>query len=365
MSHQEITRLTEAEWLAHASRVRARHEVLRYQHGEGASGRELPNGCTYQFFLECNPPNFGGTGGAIAFVKWAENVDAVVRMSGCMPEQQVPYISGLLQDGALLWWDRKVRELDEAVAYALSWSELKEIMRKEYCSQKDIQGLELEFRELQKEGPDVVKHVKRLYDLSRVIPYLVEPELKRMEQSIWELTPQALSLMMASTPPSPMIAHVTGLELTKEAFRLVKLSIPDEKKETTMETSGKNKRKLGKSQGGDQAKERRRAKKGKMYLGNLPKCEVCQRHHKGKCNNRKCDHCGNRGHDRETCWQEAKRGKEGCNCGGMGHLGKDCPRETNQDHEETSNTGASKACQDPDMVTGTFFVNPKSCIHII
>ncbi|KAJ0852419.1 putative retrotransposon gag domain-containing protein [Helianthus annuus] len=71
-------------------------------------------------------------------------------MSGCTPEQQVPYVSGLLQDGALLWWDRKVQELGEAVAYAMSWSELKEIMRKEYCSEKDIQGLELEFWELQK-----------------------------------------------------------------------------------------------------------------------------------------------------------------------------------------------------------------------
>ena len=62
-------------------------------------------GCTYKQFLDCKPLNFDGTGGAVAFVRWVEKTDSVLRMSKCAPEQRVTYISGLLLDGALSWWN--------------------------------------------------------------------------------------------------------------------------------------------------------------------------------------------------------------------------------------------------------------------
>ena len=65
------------------------------------------------------------------------------------------------------------------------------------------------------EGPKVVEYVQRLHDLSRVVPYLVEPELKRMEQFIWGLAPQILSLMMASAPPTTIDASILSLALAK------------------------------------------------------------------------------------------------------------------------------------------------------
>ncbi|KAJ0871267.1 hypothetical protein HanRHA438_Chr11g0510331 [Helianthus annuus] len=73
-----------------------------------------PNGCTYKQFLDCKPLNFDGTGGAVAFVRWAEKTDSILRMSKCTPEQQVTYISGLFLDGALSWWNLQVQTLGEA-----------------------------------------------------------------------------------------------------------------------------------------------------------------------------------------------------------------------------------------------------------
>ncbi|XP_022025080.1 protein TonB-like [Helianthus annuus] len=53
-------------------------------------------------------------------------------------QQQVTYISGLFQDVALSRWNLRVQIMGEAAAYALTWDELKELMRKEYCSQMEI-----------------------------------------------------------------------------------------------------------------------------------------------------------------------------------------------------------------------------------
>ncbi|KAJ0668168.1 hypothetical protein HanPI659440_Chr17g0686021 [Helianthus annuus] len=104
-----------------------------------------PHGCTYKQFLDCKPVNFDGTGGAVAFVRWAEKTKSVLRMSKCAPGQQVTYISGLFLDGALSWWNLQVQTLGEAAAYAMTWNELKELMRRKYCSRAEIQRLETEF----------------------------------------------------------------------------------------------------------------------------------------------------------------------------------------------------------------------------
>ncbi|XP_035837065.1 calphotin-like [Helianthus annuus] len=120
-----------------------------------------PNGCTYKQFLDCKPVNFDGTGGAVAFVRWAEKTDSILRMSKCAPEQQVTYISGLFLNGALSWWNLQVQTLGEAAAYALTWAELKDLMRKKYCSRAEIQKLETEFWNLKMEGPKIAEYVQR------------------------------------------------------------------------------------------------------------------------------------------------------------------------------------------------------------
>ncbi|KAJ0886794.1 putative retrotransposon gag domain-containing protein [Helianthus annuus] len=157
-----------------------------------------PHGCTYKQFLDCKPINFDGTGGAVAFVRWAEKTESVIRMSKCALDQQVTYISGLFVDGALSWWNLQVQTLGETAAYALTWAELKELMRKKYCSRAEIQRLETEFWHLKMEGPKIAEYVQRFHDLSHVVPYMVTPEFKRIERFIWGLAPQIISMVTSS-----------------------------------------------------------------------------------------------------------------------------------------------------------------------
>ncbi|XP_021979391.1 SR-related and CTD-associated factor 4-like [Helianthus annuus] len=176
---------TEAELNERISRAIVQNEALCSEHSGGTSGNNPPTGCTYKQFLDCNPLNFDGTRGAAAFIRWVEKTNLVLRMSKCSPEQRVTYISRLFMDGALSWWNLQVQTLGEAAAYALSWDELKELMRKKYCSRVENQKLETEFWNLKMDGPKISEYIQRFHDLSRVVPYLVEAEFKRIERFIW------------------------------------------------------------------------------------------------------------------------------------------------------------------------------------
>ncbi|KAF5755900.1 putative nucleotidyltransferase, Ribonuclease H [Helianthus annuus] len=296
----------------------AQHEALRSGPSKGTSEN---NGCSYWHFLNYKPPKFDGTGGAIAFVKWIESMESIFRMSGCTPEQQVPYVSELFQDGARLWWNLQVRIMGLTTAYALTWDELKGIMRKKYCAQTETQRLEGEFQSLIMEGPKMLEYMQRLHDLARVVPYLVEPELRKLGHFIWELAPQVLSLMTASTPPTTMAASKMGLALVTEVIRLEKLANPD--KETHVESSGGNKRKFSNFKQGTSGVVKKgessapaqitagSGKKGKGYMGTQPKCNTCQRHHSGRCSLKVCEACGKPGHLKDSCWATVGQGGQG------------------------------------------------------
>ncbi|KAJ0513979.1 putative nucleotidyltransferase, Ribonuclease H [Helianthus annuus] len=245
-------------------------------------------------------------------------------MSKCAVDQQVTYISGLFVDGALSWWNLQVQTLGEAAAYALTWTELKELMRKKYCSRAEIQRLETEFWHLKMEGSKIAEYVQRFHDLSHVVPYMVTPEFKRIERFIWGLAPQIISMVTSSKPATITEAIDLSVALTEEAIRLNKFDeIEPKKKETHVESSGGNKRKFSSlkqstgmvvKKGESSAPAQDSAggrKKGKGYMGAQPKCNSCQKHHSGRCGLKVCEACGKVGHLKETCWTTAGRGGQG------------------------------------------------------
>ncbi|KAJ0770566.1 putative transcription factor interactor and regulator CCHC(Zn) family [Helianthus annuus] len=323
---------TEAELQECISQAIARHEALCSKHSGGTTGNSPPTGCTYKQFLDCKPLNFDGTGGAIAFVRWTEKTASVLRISNCSPHQSVTYISGLFLDGALSWWNLEVQTLGADAAYALSWDELKEMMEKKYCSRAEIQKLEVEFWNLKMDGPKIPEYVQRFHDLSRVVPYLVKPEFKRIERFIWGLAPQIRSLVTTSRPPTIAEAIDLSVKLTEEALCAGEFSeSEDNKKETHVESSGNKKRKSLNLKVGTQAgygnfktDKRKKVKPshgkktvgatnkagGEGYSGTKPRCGECNFHHEGRCLRPKCGKCGKEGHNKDACWAKHPDGKD-------------------------------------------------------
>ncbi|MFS7906624.1 putative retrotransposon gag domain-containing protein [Helianthus anomalus] len=235
---------TEVELQERISPEIARHEALRSEHSSGTTGNNAPTGCTYKQFLDCKPLNFDSTGGAVAFVRWAEKTDSVLRMSTFSAQQRVTYISGLFIDGALSWWNLQVQTLGADTAYELSWDEFKEMMEKKYCSRAKIEKLEVEFWNLKIDRPNIPEYVQRFHGLSRVVPYLVKPEFKRIERFIWGLAPQIRSMVTSSKPSTIKEAIDLSVTLTEEALHMGKFSeSEDNQKETHVESTGNKKRK--------------------------------------------------------------------------------------------------------------------------
>ncbi|KAM0046192.1 hypothetical protein Hdeb2414_s0009g00313141 [Helianthus debilis subsp. tardiflorus] len=162
-----------------------------------------------------------------------------------------------------------------------------------------------------REGPKVAEYVQRLHDLSQVVPYLVELELKMMEPFIWGLAPQILRLMTVSVPPTAIDAVELSVALSKEAVRLGNLSNLDEKKETRVESSGKNKRKLTDFQEDTRTNDENKAKKEKEYIRILPKCDNYLLHHAESCRYGRSNVCNKVGHIEETCQIGTRHRREG------------------------------------------------------
>ncbi|XP_022013806.1 heterogeneous nuclear ribonucleoprotein A3-like [Helianthus annuus] len=251
------------------------------------------------------------------------------------------------------------------------------------------------------DGPKIAEYVQRFHDLSRVVPYMVKPEFKRVERFIWGLAPQIMSMVTTSKPATITEAIDLSVALIEEAIRKFSnfkkgTSSANKKKETNPPAEVKS--------GAEN--------KGKGYMGTLPKCDVCQYHHVGQCRVRKCESCGKVGHSKETRWagtgrggqrgygngnnsrggngygnrpqggnggndsrgnfgNQAGSGNRGANnnpggngngngrgpgyfnCGDVGHFKRECPK-INQAQGRVFNIGDREARQDPNVVTAVY-----------
>ncbi|GKB92385.1 putative reverse transcriptase domain-containing protein [Tanacetum coccineum] len=100
------------------------------------------------------------------------------------------------------------------------------------------------------------------------------------------------------------------------------------------------------------------------YTGSLPLCKKCTMHHTGPCTV-KCQTCNKVGHLTRNC--RNKGPATGSNlqpvfvtchaCGEKGHYKSQCSRANNNAHRRAYLPRDKNAHQDPNVVTGTFFLN--------
>ncbi|GKG16048.1 hypothetical protein Tco_0358371, partial [Tanacetum coccineum] len=77
-------------------------------------------GCSYKEFLACNPKEYDGKGGAIAYTHWVEKIESVQDMSGCGNDQKVKYTASLFVGKDLTWWNSQIHTRSREVAVSMS-----------------------------------------------------------------------------------------------------------------------------------------------------------------------------------------------------------------------------------------------------
>nr|GEY81085.1 hypothetical protein [Tanacetum cinerariifolium] len=71
-------------------------------------------------------------------------VDPKEIISECAERNKVKFVAATLQGQALTWWNSQVATLGLEVGNGKSWTELKTLMKEEFCQAKEIQRIESE-----------------------------------------------------------------------------------------------------------------------------------------------------------------------------------------------------------------------------
>ncbi|GKB80673.1 putative reverse transcriptase domain-containing protein [Tanacetum coccineum] len=133
---------------------------LSDQGGQGAIARSTYPTIIAQYkeFMVCNPKDSDAKGGAIVYTHWIEKMESVQDMSGCRANQKVKYS-------------------------ASSFIDFKDVMRKEFCPNNEMQKLETEFWCHAMVGASHAAYTDRFLELARLVPHLVTSDNKRIERN--------------------------------------------------------------------------------------------------------------------------------------------------------------------------------------
>nr|GEU54487.1 reverse transcriptase domain-containing protein [Tanacetum cinerariifolium] len=118
-------------------------------------------GCTYKEFLDCNPKDYDGKGGAIVYTCWIEKMESVQDISRCRDSQK-----------------------NHAMV-----------------------------------GAGHAVYTVRFHELARLVPYLVTLENKRIERYMYCLPPQICGMVAATEPTMIQSVVLKVSVLTDEAIR--------------------------------------------------------------------------------------------------------------------------------------------------
>ncbi|GKC23204.1 retrotransposon protein, putative, ty3-gypsy subclass, partial [Tanacetum coccineum] len=350
-------------------------------------------GCSYKEFLACNPKKYDGKGGVVVLTRWIEKMKSANDMSGCSIDQKVKYTAGSFVDKALTWWNSQIRTLSQEVAVSMSWNDFKFMMIEEFCPSHEIQKLEYELWNHAMVGAGHSAYTDRFHKLARLVPHLVTPESRMIERYVYGLAPQIRGMVETTEPKTIQKDVQISGALTDEVVRNGSIKKVEKRGNMGEPSEDKNCMDDNKRTRTWNAFATTANPVGKENTSTWPKCTTCNSYHapEGPC--RTCFNCNRPGHLEKDC-----RGMpmnvnpvnarnptvRACyECGSIDHVRSAYPRlnraqgpKENHPNQVAANNGgqghgnqgnqargrafmlgAEEACQDPNIMTGTFNLN--------
>ncbi|MFS8017765.1 putative transcription factor interactor and regulator CCHC(Zn) family [Helianthus anomalus] len=323
--------------------------------------------CTYKYFVSCKPRDFTGEKGAVDCMTWLDEMDTVVDISGCAEKDVVKFVSQSFKGEALAWWRSLIQATGKIPLYNMSWDQFVALIKENYCPQHEVEKIESDFLSLVMKNLDCYAYLTSFNTLSRLVPYLVTPEPKRIARFIGGLAPEIKASVKASRPATFRSAADISLSLTLDAVRQRSLRTTDVEKRKREDDGSRRSEK--KHKGNNDHRKGSGSKTSDQQLGDKPMCKVCKKHHFGRCKHESksqsqqklCGICKSPDHKALDC----KKLKDATcfNCNEKGHLRPNCPKLAKKTEEGKKTNArvfrmdAREAVQDDNVITGTFLIN--------
>ncbi|GKB74052.1 putative reverse transcriptase domain-containing protein [Tanacetum coccineum] len=255
-------------------------------------------GYSYKEFLACNPKEYDGKGGVVVLTRWIEKMESVHDMSGCSVDQKVKYNVGSFV---------------------------------EFFPSHEMQKLESELCNHAMVGVGHVAYTDRFHELAR-------SEGWRQQQS-QRLCKKAV--------------QISGV-LTDEAVRNRSIKKVEKRGNMGEPSKDKNSRDDNKRTRTGNAFATTANLVGRENTGTWPKCTTCNSYHApgGPC--RACFNCNRPGYLARDC-RSVPRNLNPINA--RNPTVRACYECGSTDHVRAFMLGAEEACQDPNIVMGTFTLN--------
>ncbi|MFS7934049.1 putative transcription factor interactor and regulator CCHC(Zn) family [Helianthus anomalus] len=167
----------------------------------------------YKHFKACDPMPFTGEGGVSQLLQWFDAIEVTLRQSGCPEGFQTTCATGVFQSRALDWWAAERNKRGMAAAYALSWNELKKLMREEYFPPHELQKLEDEFWQIKQDKGDNASYTARFKQLSVICPSQVDTPKKAIAKYIRGLPECVGDFVEAAKPATIEEAYQLAAEV--------------------------------------------------------------------------------------------------------------------------------------------------------
>ncbi|XP_022030937.1 uncharacterized protein LOC110931873 [Helianthus annuus] len=201
-----------------------------------------------------------------------------------------------------------VQSMGKIPLYSLSWSKFADLVKETYCPQHEVEKVETDFLTLVMKNLDCRTYVTDFNSMSRLVPYQVTPEPKRIACFIGGLALEVKGNVKASRPATYRSAVDLSLSLTLDVIRSGSGKTTDE---------GKIKREDDNSHRSDKKKKGRFGfKKNQDRSDSQAKpCGICKKkgHKTLECKNLKdavCYGCNEKGHIKTNCPKNAKKPDE-------------------------------------------------------
>ncbi|KAF5802176.1 putative nucleotidyltransferase, Ribonuclease H [Helianthus annuus] len=296
---------------------------------------------------------------------WLDEIETVVDISACAERDMVKFASQSFKGEALAWWGALIQASGKAALYSMSWEQFVALIKENYCPQHEVERIESEFLSLVMKNLDCQAYLTSFNTLSRLVPYLVTPEPKRIARFIGGLAPEIKASVKASRPVTFRSVTDLSLSLTQDAARQRALRSAESDKRKREDD---NSRRLSKKQRGNRdGKKGSEARRSEQQSGDRPKCKICRKHHFGRCRfeqksqPKMCGICKSSEHRTLEC----KKLKDATcySCNEKGHIKISCPKNAKktEDGKKTNarvfQMNVQEATQNDNVITGMFLIN--------